>query len=86
MNPEVLLIDEVLAVGDATFQPKCKEAIKKFQDDGKAILFVSHDMESVREICSRVIWMKHGQICGEGDANATVDQYLEYYWPGCTQK
>ncbi|MBA2708854.1 MAG: ABC transporter ATP-binding protein [Gemmatimonadaceae bacterium] len=86
VNPDVLLIDEILAVGDATFQPKCIDAIKRFQHDGKAILFVSHSMEQVKQLCQRVIWLKHGQIMAEGDAVTTVTDYLEHYWPGSQTK
>ena len=86
VDPDVLLIDEILAVGDATFQPKCIDAIKRFQHNGKAILFVSHAMEQVKQLCQRVIWLKHGQIMAEGDAVETVTQYLEHYWPGSQKK
>ena len=86
VDPEVLLIDEVLAVGDATFQPKCIDAIKRFQHDGKAILFVSHAMDQVKNLCQRVIWMKNGRIMAEGDSVATVTAYLEHYWPGSQKK
>jgi ABC-type polysaccharide/polyol phosphate transport system ATPase subunit len=86
VNPDILLIDEVLAVGDARFQPKCIDAIKRFQHDGKAILFVSHAMEAVKTICHRVIWLKYGQIMSEGDPVETVTEYLEHYWPGSQKK
>jgi ABC-type polysaccharide/polyol phosphate transport system ATPase subunit len=86
VDPDILLIDEVLAVGDAKFQPKCIDAIRKFQHDGKAILFVSHAMEAVKSICHRVIWLKYGQIMAEGDPVDTVTQYLEHYWPGSQKK
>jgi ABC-type polysaccharide/polyol phosphate transport system ATPase subunit len=85
VDPEVLLIDEVLAVGDADFQPKCKDAIRRFQQAGKAILLVSHDLKAIREICTRAIWMKQGVLMADGATNETVDTYLEHYWPGCTQ-
>jgi ABC-2 type transport system ATP-binding protein len=86
VDPAVLLVDEVLAVGDAKFQPKCKDKIRKFQHDGKAILLVSHDLDTVRNICQRVIWMKSGQVMAEGNPNDTINAYLEHYWPGCTKK
>jgi ABC-2 type transport system ATP-binding protein len=86
VDPEILLIDEVLAVGDARFQPKCIDAIKRFQHDGKAILFVSHSMDQVKQLCHRVIWLKNGQIVSEGGAHETVTEYLEHYWPGSQQK
>ena len=85
VDPDVLLIDEVLAVGDADFQPKCKDAIREFQRRNKAILFVSHDLVSINEICTRAIWMKQGEILADGDPGRTIDTYLEHYWPGCTQ-
>jgi ABC-type polysaccharide/polyol phosphate transport system ATPase subunit len=85
VDPDVLLIDEVLAVGDADFQPKCKDAIRDFQNRNKAILFVSHDLTAINEICTRAIWMKHGQILADGNPGQTIDTYLEHYWPGCTQ-
>jgi len=85
VNPDVLLIDEVLAVGDADFQPKCKQAIRDFQHQGKAILFVSHALEAVNSLCTRAIWLKHGHIMADGDAGKTIDTYMEHYWPGTTQ-
>ena len=84
-NPDVLLIDEVLAVGDANFQPKCMEKIEQFQADGKAILFVSHDLQAIRNLCTRAIWLKSGVAMHEGPPRETVDAYLEHYWPGCTK-
>ena len=84
VNPDVLLIDEVLAVGDASFQPKCKDKIREFQKSGKAILFVSHDMPSVKKLCQRVVWLMNGVIKSEGKPAQTVNSYLEHYWPGCT--
>ena len=84
-NPDVLLIDEVLAVGDANFQPKCLEKVEQFRDEGKAIVFVSHDLQTVRNLCTRAIWLKHGVLMHEDAPRPTVDAYLEHYWPGCTK-
>ncbi len=84
VNPDVLLIDEVLAVGDMNFQPKCLDTIQRFREEGKAILFVSHDLQAVRNLCTRAVWLKHGMILHEGKPRETVDTYLEHYWPGCT--
>lgn len=83
-DPDVLLIDEVLAVGDMNFQPKCLDTIQRFREEGKAILFVSHDLQAVRNLCTRAVWLKHGMILHEGKPRETVDTYLEHYWPGCT--
>ena len=85
-NPDVLLIDEVLAVGDANFQPKCLEKVEQFQGEGKAILLVSHDLQTVRNLCTRAIWLKDGLAMHEGPPRQTVDTYLEHYWPGCTKR
>ena len=84
-DPDVLLIDEVLAVGDANFQPKCIETVQRFREQGKAILFVSHDLQTVRNLCTRCIWLKDGMKMHEGPPRETVDTYLEHYWPGCTK-
>ena len=84
-DPDVLLVDEVLAVGDANFQPKCIERIEQFRDDGKAIVFVSHDLQAVRNLCTRAVWLKNGVAMHEGPSRETVDTYLEHYWPGCTK-
>ena len=84
-DPDVLLIDEVLAVGDANFQPRCIDTVKRFREEGKAILFVSHDLQTVRNLCTRAVWLKNGIKMHEGEARETVDTYLEHYWPGCTK-
>jgi ABC-type polysaccharide/polyol phosphate transport system ATPase subunit len=77
VNPDVLLIDEVLAVGDAAFVPKCLDRIDDFRRRKKTILFVSHDLATVAKICDRVAWMKCGQIQMLGDPKRVVDAYLQ---------
>jgi len=76
VEPDVLLIDEVLAVGDEAFQRKCLRKISEFKRRGKTILFVSHGLDVVRELCSEVIWLEGGRIQGEGLAREVVDHYL----------
>ncbi len=78
VNPEILLIDEVLAVGDASFVPKCLDKINEFRRHGKTIIFVSHDLSTIERICDDVIWMKKGQIEMRGYPKRVVDAYLEY--------
>ncbi len=78
VNPEILLIDEVLAVGDASFVPKCLDKISEFRRHGKTIIFVSHDLSTIERICDDVIWMKKGQIEMRGYPKRVVDAYLEY--------
>lgn len=75
VNPDILLLDEVLAVGDQFFQSKCYEKINQFQRDGKAMVFVSHDLDSVEKICDRVIFLKDGAIVDEGAPSKVSRSY-----------
>jgi ABC-2 type transport system ATP-binding protein/lipopolysaccharide transport system ATP-binding protein len=77
VNPDVLLIDEVLAVGDAAFVPKCLDRIDDFRRRKKTILFVSHDLATVEKICDKVAWMKDGKIQMLGEPKRVVDAYLQ---------
>jgi ABC-2 type transport system ATP-binding protein/lipopolysaccharide transport system ATP-binding protein len=77
VNPDILLIDEVLAVGDASFVPKCLDRIDDFRRRNKTILFVSHDLSTVEKICDRVIWLKHGKIQTMGEPKRVIDAYLQ---------
>jgi ABC-type polysaccharide/polyol phosphate transport system ATPase subunit len=77
VNPDILLIDEVLAVGDASFVPKCLDRIDDFRRRQKTILFVSHDLSTVEKICDRVAWLKDGKIQMTGEAKRTIDAYLQ---------
>jgi len=77
VNPEVLLIDEVLAVGDAAFVPKCLDRIDDFRRRKKTILFVSHDLSTVAKICNKVAWMKNGRVQMMGDPKRVVDAYMQ---------
>jgi len=74
-SPDILLIDEVLAVGDLAFQQKCLERIEHFRRNGCAILIVSHDIEQVKVVCDRVIWLRDGKIADSGEPQSVVDQY-----------
>ncbi len=74
-QPDILLLDEVLAVGDAGFQAKCRETLLEFQAAGKSILFVSHSATNVLEMCQRAIWLDHGELVMEGDAAGVMDAY-----------
>lgn len=77
-EPEVLLIDEVLAVGDHAFQHKCLDRILDIRRQGVTICFVSHDLESVRRLCSQAIWLEGGRIQATGDVNDTISAYLQH--------
>ena len=78
LQPDILIVDEVLAVGDAAFQKKCLGRMDEaaFQE-GRTILFVSHNMASVRELCTRVIMMKSGRVEADGEPGETIDRYLD---------
>ena len=76
VDPEILLIDEVLAVGDAEFQRKCLEKFDDFRAAGKTIVIVSHALESVRNLCDTAAWLEHGQMRRIGNASEVIDDYL----------
>lgn len=79
LEPEVLIIDEVLAVGDAEFQRKCLGKMKDVANSGRTILFVSHNMTSVRSLCNRVIWLQDGKVAMDGPVEDVVNAYLSTY-------
>lgn len=74
-NPDVLLIDEVLAVGDAAFQRKCLARINEFKANGCSILLVSHGLGVVKKLCDEVLWMNYGQVMAQGPVAEVVRQY-----------
>ncbi|MFN7952207.1 MAG: polysaccharide ABC transporter ATP-binding protein, partial [bacterium] len=76
LDPEILLVDEVLAVGDAAFQKRCHGRIQEVAREGRTILFVSHAMDSVRRLCDRVVWLHEGRVRMIGDAAHCVQTYL----------
>lgn len=76
IEPDVLLVDEVLAVGDESFQQKCAERFADLRDAGTTIVLVTHSMASVRSMCDRVAWLDHGVLKQEGPAGQVVDAYL----------
>ncbi len=79
MNPDILLIDEVLAVGDISFQMKCLDRIRQFQQKGKTILFVSHALETVEEFCDEVLLVHEGRLIMEGNPSQVIFTYLKQY-------
>ncbi|HDD64925.1 MAG TPA: ABC transporter ATP-binding protein [Firmicutes bacterium] len=76
VNPDILLVDEVLAVGDAAFKQKCYEKIREFQKQEKTILYVSHNLESVKNLCNWTIWLDKGIIKEKGKPDRVIDAYL----------
>jgi ABC-type polysaccharide/polyol phosphate transport system ATPase subunit len=75
MDPDVLLVDEVLAVGDADFQQKCFQKIREFRHSGKSLLCVSHATGMVQELCDKAIWLDHGEIVMSGAINDVMEAY-----------
>src|SRR5262249_6854583 len=76
VDPEILITDEVLAVGDEAFQRKCMDRIYRFRQMGKTIIFVSHALETVRTLCDHAVWLHHGQAKLVGTASDVIDAYL----------
>ncbi len=77
LDPEILLVDEVLAVGDAAFQRKCIGYIRKLQEAGTTIVFVSHELPTVERLCQRVVWLDGGRIREAGASGVVIHHYLE---------
>jgi ABC-type polysaccharide/polyol phosphate transport system ATPase subunit len=82
VDPEVLLIDEVLAVGDEAFTRKCLDKIAEFRRTGKTIVFVTHSLGLVEKMCDDVLWLRHGRAADRGDPRRVVDAYLTYVAAG----
>jgi homopolymeric O-antigen transport system ATP-binding protein len=75
-EPDVLIVDEVLAVGDSEFQRKCLGKLDSVTSEGRTVLFVSHNMSALQRLCPRSVFLDAGRIVGEGDTNAMIQQYL----------
>jgi ABC-type polysaccharide/polyol phosphate transport system ATPase subunit len=75
INPDILLVDEVLAVGDETFQKKCLKKIFEFKKEGKTIIFVSHDLQTIEQLCDRVFLLHNGRLVKEGKPIEVISEY-----------
>ena len=75
-NPDILLIDEVLAVGDEAFRRKCYKRIEAFRENGCTIVIVSHQMNQIKQLCDEVIWLHNGRLAAIGDPELVVSQYI----------
>jgi len=78
LETDILLVDEVLAVGDASFQKKCMAKMENVAGHGRTVLFVSHNMSAVQSLCRRVIYLSNGQIKGDGEPEHEINDYLSY--------
>ncbi len=79
VDPEVLIVDEILSVGDAAFQKKSRDKMQSMIDGGTTVLFVSHSIDNVRDICNKTLWLSHGKTVLFGDTEAVCDQYMEHF-------
>ena len=77
VDPQLLIIDEILAVGDVSFQQKCLEKFVDFRNEGRTIVLVTHALNTVKDMCDRAVWLSHGKLTGEGDPSELVDAYTE---------
>lgn len=77
VDPEVLIVDEILSVGDIKFQEKSKNKMMSMIEGGTTVLYVSHSTESIKQLCNKVIWLDHGKIVKIGEANEVCDEYYK---------
>jgi ABC-type polysaccharide/polyol phosphate transport system ATPase subunit len=77
VQPDILLVDEILAVGDAPFQAKCMERMRQFTNSGKTIVFVSHDLSSMRNFCPRILLIHNGELIDDGPSDSVIAHYEE---------
>ena len=74
-QPEILIVDEILSVGDEAFQQKCMDRIRQFREQGTTILMVSHTMGLIKGMCDRAVWLSHGRMKAEGDVKRVINAY-----------
>ncbi len=77
VNPEILIVDEILSVGDIKFQEKSKKKMLEMIKGGTTVLYVSHSLESIKQLCDRVIWLEHGKIVKIGDTDKICKEYYD---------
>ena len=75
MNPDILIVDEILSVGDFKFQKKSEEKIKKMMKEGTTVIFVSHSIDQIEEICTKVLWLEKGVVKKMGDYTKICEEY-----------
>jgi lipopolysaccharide transport system ATP-binding protein len=80
MQPRILLADEILAVGDLSFQERCLERVEQMGKEGLTVLFVSHDMDAIMRVCNRVVWIDKGEVFKDGDPEEVVTEYQNASW------
>jgi homopolymeric O-antigen transport system ATP-binding protein len=78
VDPDILLVDEALAVGDERFQRKCHDRMETLRGRGKTFMLVSHSLNTIRENCDRVVWLHHGRVVRDGDTATVTDAYHQW--------
>jgi lipopolysaccharide transport system ATP-binding protein len=86
MEPDILLADEVLAVGDISFQERCLQRVQEAGTSGMTVLFVSHDMAAITRLCHRVIWLQQGRLVAEGEPGDIVARYQDLSWANTQER
>lgn len=88
LDPEIMIVDEALSVGDKGFAAKCLEKMKELRDQGKTIIFISHNLKQVRDFCDTAMWIEGGMLREYGDIDEVCDRYAEYvdYYNGLSGK
>lgn len=77
VDADILLVDEILSVGDQHFQEKCINKMKALKKEGKTMVFVTHSLGSAKELCDRAVWLNNGVIKMDGDTNTVIEKYIE---------
>ena len=77
VNPEILIVDEILSVGDIKFQEKSKNKMLEMIKGGTTVLYVSHSLESIKDLCDKVIWIEHGKMIKMGKTEKLCDEYYK---------
>lgn len=75
VNADLLLLDEILAVGDKDFHQKCVQRMTEYRQEGKTIIIVSHDLETLENLCSKILWIEHGQMRADGEVSDLITKY-----------
>lgn len=77
VNPEILIVDEILSVGDIKFQEKSKKKMMEMIKGGTTVLYVSHSLQSIKDLCTKVVWLEHGKVIKIGDTKEVCDEYYK---------
>src|SRR5690625_1003856 len=87
-DPDILIIDEALSVGDSTFAKKCLDKLEQFKKQGKTIIFISHSVSQMRTFCDRVMWLHYGKLKSFGEKDDVINQYVQFttWFNGLTSK